>query len=155
MEGEGSAGSSAAFNAGMTGYGGSTATSSNPYTPKTGLSVAEMELAETQNISGKYNSVVIAKNIMMDIAIFNRYNPQFDALLNANGQFELILPGDKMQLFLANKYQILNECVQLLLGDAGIPDNKTVYPARYNKSSKKKSKWLPFGSSKVVSFYCI
>lgn len=139
MEGEGSAGSSAAFNAGMTSYGGSSAGTSNPYSPKTGLSVAEMELAETQNISGKYNSVVIAKNIMMDIAAFNRYNPQFDALLNSNGQFELILPADKMQLFLANKYQILNECVQLLLGDGDIPNNKTVYPARYNSKGRKGS----------------
>ena len=139
MEGEGSTGSSAAFNAGMTNYGGSTASTSNPYTPKTGLSVAEMQLAETQNISGKYNSVVIAKNIMMDIATFKRYNPQFDALLNSNGQFELILPADKMQLFLANKYQILNECVQLLLGDADIPTNKTVYPARYNSKGRKGS----------------
>ena len=73
----------------------------------------------------------------MDIAAFNRYNPQFDALLNSNGQFELILPADKMQLFLANKYQILNECVQLLLGDSDIPNNKTVYPARYNSKGRK------------------
>ncbi len=139
MEGAGSNGASSAFNAGMTTYTGNSAGMSNPYSTKTGLSVAEMETAETQNISGKYNSVVIAKNITMDIATFNRYNPQFDALLNANGQFELILPADKMQLFLANKYQILNECVQLLLGDAGIPNNKTVYPARYNSKGKKGS----------------
>ncbi|MBC7866987.1 MAG: lytic transglycosylase domain-containing protein, partial [Gloeobacteraceae cyanobacterium ES-bin-316] len=101
MEGESSSGSSNAFNAGMktyTGIGGV----SNPYNNKPTLSVAEMEQAETQNISGKYNSVVIAKNLHMDIAQFNRYNPQFDNLLNTNGQFELILPADKMQLFLAN-----------------------------------------------------
>ena len=140
MEGAGSNGSSAAFNAGMKTYNGGVAdNNSNPYNNKPSLSVAEMETAETQNISGKYNSVVIAKNIMMDIAVFNRYNPQFDALLNTNGQFELILPADKMQLFLANKYQILNECVQLLLGDNDIPNNKTVYPPRYNNRGKKKS----------------
>lgn len=134
MEGAGSTGSSAAFNAGMATYNPA---GSNPYNNKPTLSVEEMENAETQNISGKYNSVVIAKNIMMDIALFNRYNPQFDALLNANGQFELILPADKMQLFLANKYQILNECVQMLLGDADIPNNKTVYPAKYDRSKRK------------------
>ncbi len=139
MEGAGSTGSSAAFNAGMKTYNGGIGNNSNPYNNKPTLSVAEMETAETQNVSGKFNSVVIAKNIMMDIAIFNRYNPQFDALLNTNGQFELILPADKMQLFLANKYQILNECVQLLLGDNDIPNNKTVYPARYNKGKKKSS----------------
>jgi membrane-bound lytic murein transglycosylase D len=138
MEGEGSNGSSAAFNAGMTTYTGAMgAGMNNPYNNKPTLSAAEMELAETQNISGKFNSVIIAKNITMDIAQFNRYNPQFDMLLNSNGQFELVLPADKMQLFMANKYQILNECVQVLLGDNDIPNNKTVYPAKYNRSKKK------------------
>jgi membrane-bound lytic murein transglycosylase D len=140
MEGAQSNGSSTAFNAGMGAYSGmSTGTNNNPYNNKPALSVEEMEQAETQNISGKYNSVIIAKNLTMDIAQFNRYNPQFDMLLNANGQFELILPADKMQLFMAIKYQILNECVQMLLGDNDIPNNKTVYPARYNRSKKKNS----------------
>lgn len=112
----------------------------NPYAKKTTLSVAEMEQAETQNISGKYNSLIIAKNILMDIAAFNRYNPGFDQALGENGQYELILPGDKMQLFLANKYQILNECVQYMLSDHDIPVNKTVYPPRYSRGAKKKSK---------------
>jgi hypothetical protein len=40
---------------------------------------------------------------------------------------------------MAGKYQILNECVQYLLGDYNIPANKTVYPARYNRSKKKSS----------------
>lgn len=134
MEATGAA-SSSAFNAGMTAYSAGKVT--NPFGNKPVLSVDEMESAETQNISGKFNSVVIAKNIAMDIAAFNRYNPQFDEMLRNNGQYELVLPLDKMQVFLVNKYQILNECVQLLLGDAGIPDNKTVYPPRY--SSRQKS----------------
>ena len=137
MEGEGSSNSFSA-NGGMSAYSGTMGAGvSNPYSNKPLLSAVERELAETQNISGKFNSVVIAKNITMDIAQFNRYNPQFDMLLNSNGQFELILPADKMQLFMANKYQILNECVQLLLGDNDIPNNKTVYPAKYNRGKKK------------------
>lgn len=139
MEGAQSNASSTAFNAGMGAYSGMSTGTNNPYTNKPSLSVEEMEQAETQNISGKYNSVIIAKNLTMDIAQFNRYNPQFDMMLNANGQFELILPADKMQLFMAIKYQILNECVQMLLGDSDIPNNKTVYPARYNRSKKKNS----------------
>ena len=134
MEGSSGVGSSAEFAAGFAGAGGA-----NPYEKKSTLSVAEMEQAETQNISGKYHSLIIAKNISMDIAAFNRYNPGFDQQLNENGQYELILPGDKMRLFLANKYQILNECVQYMLGDNDVPVNKTVYPARYNRASKKKS----------------
>ena len=110
---------------------------SNPYDNKPTLSEKEMEQAETQTISGKYNSVIIAKNLSLDIALFNRYNPQFDNMLNTNGQYELILPADKMQLFLATKYQILNECVQMLLGDTNIPDNKTVYPSKYKVKRKR------------------
>jgi len=119
------------------GFAGAAVGGSNPYDKKLTLSTAEMEMAEKQNVSGKYNSLIIAKNISMDIAAFNRYNPGFDQSLGENGQYELILPGDKMQLFLANKYQILNECVQYMLGDHDIPVNKTVYPAKYNRSKKK------------------
>ena len=110
---------------------------SNPYDNKRTLSTKEMEQAETQTVSGKYNSVIIAKNLSLDIALFNRYNPQFDNMLNANGQYELILPSDKMQLFLATKYRILNECVEVLLSDTNIPDNKTVYPSKYKVKRKK------------------
>ena len=107
----------------------------NPYTVKPALTSIEMEMSETQTISGKYNSAVIAKNLDFEIAQFNRYNPDFDSKLSLNGQYDLRLPSDKMQLFLATKYLILNECVQLLLGDADIPNNKTVYP-----KTKKKAK---------------
>ncbi|RYE17580.1 MAG: lytic transglycosylase domain-containing protein [Sphingobacteriales bacterium] len=137
MEGIGGAGASPEFAEGFASTAGAAA---GPYQKKTILSVAEMEQAETQNISGKYNSLIIAKNISMDIAAFNRYNPAFDQSLGENGHYELILPGDKMQLFLANKYQILNECVQYMLGDHDIPVNKTVYPAKYNRTAKKKAK---------------
>ncbi len=111
----------------------------NPYNNKPVLTTAEMEKAETQTISGKYNSIVIAKNIVMDIASFNRYNPGFDSQIASNGKYELILPEDKMQSFLALKYQILNECVQLLLADNSVPaESKTFYPQRYKKKVKNK-----------------
>ncbi|MBK6380602.1 MAG: hypothetical protein IPF72_13185 [Chitinophagaceae bacterium] len=66
----------------------------------------------------------------MDIATFNRYNPDFDNMMSLNGNYDLRLPSDKMQLFLANKYVILNECVQLLLGDSPEPppNQSTTYP---------------------------
>jgi membrane-bound lytic murein transglycosylase D len=109
----------------------------NPYNNKPTISVAEMQMAETQMITGKYNSVIIAKNLSMEILSFNRYNPLFDAQISANGKYELILPEDKMQLFMANKYQILNECVQVLLGDTQIPNQVTVYPSRNKKARRK------------------
>lgn len=93
------------------------------------LSPEEIDQAETQVVSGKYRSILIAKNLGIDMVQFNRYNPDFDQKITVNGQYDLILPADKMQLFLVNKYQILNECVQLLLNDSNIPNNKTVYPS--------------------------
>jgi membrane-bound lytic murein transglycosylase D len=115
--------------------GGGTAV--NPYNNKPTISVQEMEHAETQTVAGKYNSVIIAKNIAMDIVSFNRYNPLFDNQIASNGKYELILPEDKMQLFLSAKYQILNECVQAYLGDGVVPDNISAYPKKVGKSKRK------------------
>ncbi len=101
------------------------------------LTEAELEEVEMLPVSGKFNSLIIAKNLLMDIIAFNHYNPNFDAVLSSSGNYELRLPPDKMQLFVANKYTILNECVQVLLGGASVPPvNKTVYPV---KNQKKKT----------------
>ncbi len=112
----------------------------NSFDAKPDLTEEEKEFASTQSITGKYNSLVIAKNLLMDIGTFNRYNPDFDNMMSINGNYDLRLPADKMQLFLANKYVILNECVQLLLGDnpEPPPNQSTTYPAP--KKSKKKGK---------------
>ncbi len=117
--------------------GGGTGMSANPYDNKPDLTEEELATTATQSISGKYNSLVITKNLSMDIVQFNRYNPGFDNMMAMNGNYDLRLPADKMQLFLANKYSILNECVQLLLGDNPAPvSNPVIYPSQ--KSAKKK-----------------
>ncbi len=82
---------------------------------KNHLSDEELNNSKTQTISGKYNSLIITKNILMDIAGFNRYNPDFDKRIGVNGSFELRLPADKMEIFNAKKYQILEESMKLLL----------------------------------------
>ena len=84
--------------------------------------------AKTLNVSGKYYSSIISKYILMDAGEFNRYNPEFDKVMaSSNNSYDLILPSDKMDLFVANKYQILNESVQLLLADdESANDRKTV-----------------------------
>ncbi len=52
---------------------------------------------------------------------FNRYNPDFDKkMASADNAYELKLPADKMEVFQANKYTILNESVQLLLSGATV-----------------------------------
>jgi membrane-bound lytic murein transglycosylase D len=77
-------------------------------------------------ISGKYFSNIVAKNLDVDIKEFNRLNPGFDAILASGNDYSLRLEPAKLDLFVANKYIILNECVQSLLNDVNSPV-KTVY----------------------------
>ena len=118
-----------------TSRGGGTAV--NPYNNKPTISVQEMEHAETQTIAGKYNSIIIAKNIAMDIISFNRYNPLFDNQIGSNGKYELILPEDKMRIFLSMKYQILNECVEAYLDEGVAASNIKVAPKKAKKGKGK------------------
>ncbi len=145
MEGSGSAVNMPAVSAlsglpPVAGMGGGTMISQQDMV-KPKLSDAETEEVEVLGISGKYNSLVIAKNLSMEISQFNRYNPSFDNVLGSTGNYDLRLPADKMQFFIANKYQILNECVQVMLNDETvIPAGKftpTARPAK--KTSRKKT----------------
>lgn len=67
------------------------------------------------NISGKYNSLAITQHIQMNIGDFQKLNPDFDRQLSANGSYNLRLPNDKMLAFQANKQQILDQSIQILL----------------------------------------
>jgi membrane-bound lytic murein transglycosylase D len=90
------------------------------------LSSQELKDVKTVTISGKYFSQVIAKYVVMDISVFNRYNPDFDKVMaSSNNTYDLKLPSDKMDLFAANKYQILDESVQLLLSEETADNNLT------------------------------
>ncbi len=92
------------------------------------LSKDELDGSKTLTISGKYYSSVISKYILMDDALFNRFNPDFDKVMaSSNNSYDLILPSDKMDQFISNKYQILNESVQRLLqADPMANENKAV-----------------------------
>ncbi len=102
------------------------------------LSEEERLLLSSKKISGKYNSVVIAKNLLMDIIQFNRYNPNFDEAIADSGEYELNLPKDKMDLFTANKYQILNECIQVILEDNSPAMPQQIKTAEKTKKSAKR-----------------
>lgn len=69
-------------------------------------------------ITGKYNSVVIANTLMLDINQFNNLNPFFDKALSEGKTYAIKLPQDKMELFKAKRQQILYESVQLLLSQS-------------------------------------
>jgi membrane-bound lytic murein transglycosylase D len=92
------------------------------------LDKEESNSAITLNISGKYIASVISRYILMDGSEFNRYNPDFDKVMaSANNSYDLKLPADKMDLFVSNKYQILNESVQrLLANDETVNESKMI-----------------------------
>jgi membrane-bound lytic murein transglycosylase D len=79
------------------------------------LSVKELNASRTTSVTGKYMALVIARFTFMDSTEFNRYNPDFDKVMaSANNSYDLKLPPDKMDLFEANKYQILTESMEQL-----------------------------------------
>ncbi len=83
------------------------------------LSNDEHDDAKTQQVAGKYQGAVIARHIGMSLEDFNRYNPDFDKIMaGAAKGYEMKLPEEKMQLFNANKYQILRESVESILASA-------------------------------------
>jgi membrane-bound lytic murein transglycosylase D len=102
------------------------------------LSVEEVAGTKELNIVGKYNSLIMAKNLSMDIVEFNKLNPGFDALVDNKDGYNLRLPEFKMQLFNANRYIILHECVltalQSPVGITGFPSESRLK----NASSKRK-----------------
>ena len=69
-------------------------------------------------ISGRYNGAVIAQNLGMAVAEFNKLNPDLDGTLAATGNYTLTLPADKMLQFQAAKPQILEQSLRLLLAGA-------------------------------------
>ena len=96
------------------------------------LSADDLNSTESMNISGKYNSAIITKYIDFDINEFNRLNPGFNGMMASGESFDLRLPPGKMDLFVANKYPILNECVQQLLNMDNVPV-KTIYHSQHSR----------------------
>jgi membrane-bound lytic murein transglycosylase D len=99
------------------------------------LTAEELKNASTTTISGKYRAAVVAKYINMDMDEFERYNPQFDKMIDGeNNSYELKLPDTAMDKFVANKYPILNESVQLMLSE---PETAAVLPKRQQSTAIK------------------
>lgn len=80
------------------------------------LQVTEADAnTEVITVTGKYHSLVIAQYVQMDKVRFDGLNPLFDKMLAANGSYALRLPPDKALLFQANKMQILEGSIKLML----------------------------------------
>jgi membrane-bound lytic murein transglycosylase D len=102
----------------MEGDGSVTTQTKNEAASQDLLKENESSNLETIPLSGKYNSLVISQHIQMNIIEFNRLNPNFDKLLATSSSYDLRLPGDKVLLFQANKSQILEGSIRLMLNTA-------------------------------------
>lgn len=72
-------------------------------------------LTLSRRISGRYNSTILSRHLMMDHTAFLALNPGFDRQIANYGEYDLKLPSDKMELFVARRPEILTESLQLLL----------------------------------------
>ncbi len=79
----------------------------------------ELKNSTVYKITGRYNSAVILKFIDMEPLAFNKYNPRFDDSIALNGIYEMRLPVQKMNTFIAKRYEILDESLKLLLDPNG------------------------------------
>lgn len=75
----------------------------------------EINTSTAYNITGRFSSAVIMKYVNIDKPTFDRYNPGFDNKIAVDGKYELRLPTQMMNIFVAKRYQILDESIQLLL----------------------------------------
>ncbi|MCU0374591.1 MAG: lytic transglycosylase domain-containing protein [Chitinophagaceae bacterium] len=102
-------------------------------------------LANTQllKIQGKYAAMILCNQIGVDIAQFNQLNPHFDKLVPEEDGYELRLPADKMELFKAQRYVILQQSILSLLngvhqGIETYPQAKPTLPVKTGTTGKKK-----------------
>lgn len=124
----------------MEGKGGVTTNSSTDNIPDSSIAAKKEDPnIDKLTITGRYSSVVIAKNLLMDLREFNQLNPGFDAAIaSSSNAYDLRLPKNKMKVFIANKNAILNESVQLLVNFYGEQGMKTIYPKLENLPEIKK-----------------
>jgi membrane-bound lytic murein transglycosylase D len=83
-----------------------------------GLDSTTANNTTTVEISGKYNSAIMINSLFMEAEVFNRLNPNLDNDLLQGKTYHLTLPTDRMPLFQANRRQILEQSVQILLASA-------------------------------------
>lgn len=84
------------------------------------LTAEEKKDVDSTQVSGRYIAEIIAKNVDMDLADFNRYNPNFNNMLSTGATYNLQLPADKMKEFFDKKFEILNQSVAQLLDNVNM-----------------------------------
>ena len=86
----------------------------NKNTPLT-LSAAELAGSALIEVSGRYNSLVVANELQINIQQFNAWNPGFDQTLAAGEKYAMRISKEKEAIFLAKKNQLLLASVRAII----------------------------------------
>jgi membrane-bound lytic murein transglycosylase D len=86
----------------------------NKNTPLT-LSAAELAGSALIEVSGRYNSLVVANELQINIQQFNAWNPGFDKALAAGEKYAMRISKDKEAMFIAKKNQLLLASVRAII----------------------------------------
>ncbi len=79
------------------------------------LTENELVHTDTVEVSGRFNSLIICNSLLMDIAVFNKWNPRFDKDLSEGKNYLMRLPNDKKTIFEVKKGDILLQSIRALL----------------------------------------
>lgn len=86
----------------------------NKNTPLT-LSAAELAGSALIEVSGRFNSLVVANELQINIQQFNAWNPGFDKALAAGEKYAMRISKEKEAIFLAKKNQLLLASVRAII----------------------------------------
>ena len=83
----------------------------------TPLTLTAQELASSAliEVSGRFNSLVVANELQMNIQQFNAWNPGFDKALAAGEKYAMRISKDKEAVFIAKKNQLLLASVRAII----------------------------------------
>jgi membrane-bound lytic murein transglycosylase D len=81
------------------------------------LTLTAQELASSAliEVSGRFNSLVVANELQINIQQFNAWNPGFDKALAAGEKYAMRISKDKEAFFLAKKNQLLLASVRAII----------------------------------------
>ncbi len=81
------------------------------------LTLSAQELAESAliEVSGRFNAIVVANELKINIQQFNAWNPGFDKALAAGEKYAMRISKEKETIFLAKKNQLLLASVRAII----------------------------------------
>ncbi len=79
------------------------------------LSAEELAASALVEVSGRFNSLVVANELQINIQQFNTWNPGFDKALAAGEKYAMRISKEKEAIFLAKKNQLLLASVRAII----------------------------------------